>query len=673
MRNKLFITGLVVLFTGLTVFYFRDVIWSPADYIVTRHLATDVFGHFLHANSTINLLSQGVIPLGDYWVHQGGGYPSALNDLLLLPQDLLISGVYMLTDSFATALKVVDVGLHLTIPFLAFWYGTILLKRRDASIIFAVAFTFCLYSINQLEHIEQFSVQPFVLLVLIFLEKAFASPHRVLYIILASLSALFVWNTSGYPFVFLAAFMGLRVIYQLTKPNRSDTLQVSTKIAILTTLAVLPFALPLLTGKTATTVLADMQASIAVYSQPPSLFFLRDSSFVPYQPEIYYMYVGITVLLLALIPMVMRHSQHVGLYVFCLLTTLLFMLYSIGQYGPANIALWVNTHIPLVEFIRVPGRAMLFGYLSLSVCAAIGYSVLADRLPTFRWKSLLVVPVVLLIFADLTIGYEPPTQLVSPTPTNAYQFVKAQEDDGFRVLEIPTVNGQQALAIIETEHDVLSDTVWAFGHFEPLWDVTQLYHNYAMQVDTPYLASEYGVKYIIVNTNPEYFDIQKDAIRIQGEPDLVRILAIDAMFRDSSHYELVYSSDGANVFENLEYRGIVYSKCTPCSKLLEIQYSYVDANTLVIDIRNHTNAPIDLNVSQCYSTGWSAVLEDGTHLTIEESDNAMQVVVDIPAGIHTLTLHYQSYDRWFVWFTAVYAVLLGFIAFLWWRSRRRTL
>ncbi len=656
--KKLPIIAIGILFIVLMVVYFRHVIWSPLDALLTNHLATDLYGHFVHAWERLGLLKDGFIPIGDYWVQRGGGFPAALNDQITIPQEFLLMLVYAATNSFVVALKFVDILFYSATLITAYWLGTVLFKRRDASVILATAYTFSVYGANQLEHLELLNIQPLILLTLVFLEKTLQS-GKPQYVILTSLGLLSVGLSNLYPLYFLLVFIGFRVIFQLLTTQRwLETLRNVSKVGALFLLATTPFLLPKLLNMPPEQLIDAARQGLTVYSQPPSLYFLRNTPYESYITETYFMYLGLAVLLLALVPMILKRDKNSlhPLYIFYLLTTVFFMTYAVGQYGSVNLALFFQKYVPLASFIQVPGRALVIGYLSLSVCAAIGFITLTDKWPKIRRAPSLLL-IVAIIFADLTIGFEPITMTPPPRQESVYQFIREQPGN-FRIVEIPSVHGQQAITNIYTERDTLNSVLWAFGHFEPLYTFAGVYHNYTDLSVTAQEAALYGVKYVAVNTDPQYFVTFGKALEVIGGPSLAQTWGVEDMLSRSDDYGLVYSEKYTNVYENLKYRGMVFSYEADL-----LTWSRYSPNTLTIDYDSAMSTTI--TISQSYSNGWVAVLDGKEKLPIRNLDSIQQI--EVPSGSHSLVLHYQNYERWVITLAAFYSVL-GIA--IWWLLRR---
>jgi len=696
---------LFLLFIILTLVYFRYVIFSPADALVTRNLATDLYGHFAHVHEQLEWLKQGFIGVGDHWVPRGGGFPAANNDQLIIPQEFLLMIFYALTGSLTFALKIVDFLFYLLSLITSYWYGTTIFKRKDASIVFAVAYSFSMYGVNQLEHLELIGVPFLIMLTLIFLEKAFEY-KKPTHILLTGLFTFLVLLSNLYALVFLLFFLVFRFAFQLiTEKTRQFKIEVIKYFLLLITILSLlgiPYILPYINTET-------MNYSIFtrgelgypttgefVFSQPPYLYFLRN---VPStSTEIHFMYLGVSVSLLAVLPIILNYRNKLyKTYIFHLSVALFFFIYSIGQYSPINIAMMIHDYLPLTSFIRVPGRALMIGYLNFSICAGIGYIALSDLISSHakaknlepnprhtiglvpRWSradtsqkklAVILLLVTTVIFLELTPGFEPPTMPMTLLNNNTYNFIK-QQPGNFRILEIPSVHDQQAMTYIYTGHDTLNPTLWAYGLFIPLYNFTELYFDYLKFAETTHQSTPnnidhaiamksafYGVKYILLNTDPTYYKIFSTApwFRIL---DPVQIQNIKTHLNTSNDYKLVYSDRDTYIYENLRYRGNIFLTSSGKYNLSDpfyvedanasIQYFQTDPNTMTIDIENQE--PVSVIISQSFSDGWVATIEDelpdGSKVTKTQSPSQIAAIQYIPinnSGKYKITLHYWHYE-----------------------------
>ncbi len=610
--------GICLLFILLTVIYFRNIIFAPVGEIVTRHLATDIWGHFQNIYDSANYLRQGILSAGDYWVQHGGGYPSAFNTQFFYMPDLIMLPFYLLTGNFSFSLKILYIGSTLATLWLAYKYGLMLIKNRGAAVVVAVAYTFSLYGINQLEHPDLFIAKAFVVLAFILLEKVLEN-GRGKWVLLFGASLLLLWLVSPYPLYFALLYVTFRLAFHLIVRRTFKPVLNVLYGGIFFVLLALPFIL-LTTSKhpSPTYIAQQLIGGLGVYAVQPARLFYRQTSFIPYSAEIHFFYCGLSVLALGMLPMLKTPKVAGKWYIFALAIFIFCVMYSAVQYGP-NIAGLLTRVIPFSYFIRVSGRIMIVGYLFLAVCAGIGYSL-------FRQKSLLVLLlVVAVIFADLTIGYEPSVKSnIKDLPYGAYAFVKS-DGDTFRFIDFPSVNGQESLAYMETGKDVITSTMWASGLYAPLENFADLYYQLQSMSVTSDALKVAGVKYIVINTSHNYLNNIADAIP-GGWTYMQTDMVSDWLWMQG--YEVAYQDSTSVVYSNPAYAGMAYAlDGTPIALSMGF-------NKVVITAEH----PTDIILSQSYDAGWQA---DGgvirQHGAVDKISMSGDVVI----------LTYTKYANWY--------------------------
>ena len=653
--SKRFALALTLLFVGLTVIYFRDSIFSPLDTWIMRYQGSDLYIYYLGAYERLGMLKDGFLPVGDYWIPRGGGYAATTQELLIAPTHLLLMATYAITNNFTMALRILYPLTYLATLFTAYWYGTTILKDKAsssivkyASIVLAVSYGFCVFGSNTIEQPPFIGSMPFILLTLIFLEKTIKE-SKPLYIILTTVFLLTVCLNHLYMAYFLTAFIGFRILFVW----RKEVLRSAIIGGILLVLLAAPFFIPQIAHIPSEGIQSNLQAQTGALAVLPGLFFFKSDP-MSFASEASIAYMGLVTLALALLPLVI-HKVFMWrrTYVFYLLAAIIFALFAVGQYGPINLALMVQKYLPLSFFLRVPGRAMVIGSLALSACATFGFVALISRIKP-KYIALTTMVIVLALFADLSIGYEPPTMATPISQNEAYEFLRERPGD-FRVIEIPSIYPQMALADIYTDHDVLSTFSWAFGYFEPLHSFAAQYNNYLNLTATEQETSFYGVKYVIVNTDADYYTNLRTAIQYQAGATLKKIEPVADYISSSKDSKLVYNSNGYAIYENLLYQGTVF----PCES-----YKWKDPNTLIID--TNSNSPQQLFISQSYAEGWVAKV-NGVRTPINEVNSIQSI--DVPAGLNHVVVHYQNYQKWFVIAALSWSAALAFG--LWICLRRR--
>ena len=293
MNRKLVIAGIITMLVVMVVVYFSKALFNPSDTIMTNHLATDLYGHYLHAIERFNLLKSGFMPFGDYWVNRGGGFPAASNEQLIAQHEFMLMIGYIFTGNIYLVHKVLVVLLYIATALLSFWYGRLLFKRNDASLVLSVAYTFSTYGINQLEHLELIGIQPFILLVLICVEKVLSDLKNNKYIILGSVAVFWMFLSSLYGLYFLVVYLIFRVVSALLvqKEQKREIIVSMAKMAGLALLLCLPLFIPQmlqLPNKELQEALKDASGS---YSRQFSYFFYRNTPYQTYFTEAYFLYI----------------------------------------------------------------------------------------------------------------------------------------------------------------------------------------------------------------------------------------------------------------------------------------------------------------------------------------------------------------------------------------------
>ncbi len=446
-----------------------------------------------------------------------------------------------------------------------------------------------------------------------------------------------------YPAYFLTIFIGLRLLFAWKR----KALQSALKGGIIFLLITVPFLLPQIPGLPSQEVKDVLATQTAALALLPGLFFFKSSPMI-FLSEASVAYIGLATVILALIPTIVISSitSWRRSYIFYLLTALAFIIFAIGQYSPINFALLVQKYLPLSFFLRAPGRAMIIGSLALSVCATIGFTVLIDYIKP-KYKTLITIAIVLVVFLDLTVGYEPPAMSPPLQQNEAYKFLRDQPGD-FRIVEVPSIYPQMALSNMYTDHDVLSTYAWAFGYFDPLYVFANQYNNYLNLTVAEAEATLYGIKYVLVNIDPDYYTTLAPAIKYYNSPTLDQVMPVKDYLNSSEDYRLVYDKEDYSIYENLFYRGTVF----PASS-----YTWKDPNTLIIETSN--SKPEQIFISQSYTEGWIAEV-NGIQTPIHEVDSIQSI--NIPAGDNRIVLHYERYESSLLNFLVFY--LAAFLAFL---------
>jgi hypothetical protein len=637
---------ILFLFVGLTLVYFRHTLFIPANFLLTRHQGTDTYVYMLNASNFVNWIKHGFIPIGSYWVPLGGGFPATSSDQFLTPTSLSLMALYSITHNLITSVRVLMPVIYFFTLLASYWFASNIFKSGYIRVIFAIAYSFSVYGVTQYEHIDLLCAPIFVALTLGFLERAFSTVKPV-NIVLTATFFFITYLTHLYSFYFLGVYIVLRTLYELVRNTQKKRVVIITLVMFSITLVMLlPFLMPQLNALPSTSAKQLLDKNLQDYAAPVEQFFMRT---LPnyFMGDSYSMYLGLSVVLLALVPILWGFGKRNVQYIFYLLTTLFFLMWSVGHYSLLNVAQLIHNYFPLAYFIRVPGRAMIIGYLTLTVCACMGFEFLLTRV---KRPIVLTGLVALIIYCDLTLGFAPTAMPIAIKDEAAYNFIAQQQGD-FRVVEVPSISNQMAITDLYTHHDFLGASVWAYGYDAKLAAPSNMYEEYVAETATAQQAAFYGIKYVIVNTNQSYNSLMKQPfldIPLTGYKNISQAYALDTDLSSSPDYKLVFTQNDYTVYENLLYRGVVYGTGV-------IDYTY-SPNKLVIDTNNATT----INISQSYDKNWSASV--GT--PVEDNSETM---LTIPSNVKQVVLTYTPYKKSLLWFL-IYVPLFGVIM---WVTKRR--
>jgi hypothetical protein len=330
------------------------------------------------------------------------------------------------------------------------------------------------------------------------------------------------------------------------------------------------------------------------------------------------------------------------------------MLYSIGASSHFDLAMIVHNYFPAAYFIEVPGRAMVMGCMALSVCAAIGFQQIYEKINKNWLKVGFTTLICLIVFADLTLGLEPTTMKPYFTDTPTYDWIKGQSGD-FRIVELPSVHDQQAMTEIYTGHDTLSSILLGYGYFQTLQTFADVYNNYGKSEESAQDSAFYGVKYVILNLTPSYYTYFAQAIKAINSPNYLQIVKLKSQIDSDANYKLVYQDGDVYTYQNLLYQGIVFGQNAA------VQYDRVNPDTIdmIVDATQDTS----IIVSQCYTTGWVATVANDSGVVTEMPKNYKNAqIIDVKAGTSQIIYHYvrhtASLVEYLLWWIAAIIVIL---------------
>ena len=463
-----------VLYVFFLFWYMRFIVIQPLG-LPGNSSISDFYFNFFVWKQQLSMIRQGFAPFGTFWLgNHIGGYPISLtpfNGWEDLP-NFVATAIYAVSGDFLLTLRLIIYGSFIMSGAFSYIYGRKITKQHTSSLIASLAYTFSTQHFADLNYghmnlLVGFSTVPIVLLIC---ERQFERPnlHNA---ILASLSLVLLFFVEWQCLLFTIVFLTFRFVWFLeqSRSRQSDSrelLRYSAGSFVLFTLLTAPFLVFTLYyyGTKWTT-----EALVGV---PVSSYFIR-STFFRLGWDIPYNYIGITILSLILLPVIRRTCCHrttprlKDQYGFFLIMSVFFIFYSAASHAPLNVASLAHNFLPFASSIRVVGRSSVFVYLCTGISAGIGYLKISNhfrswldpenyqRPLTKLLKQSLPLVVCILIFADITLGFEPIATDYPYLPSNSgYNFVRNQQGD-FRVMEIPQFYGLSTITSNYVGHEVL--------------------------------------------------------------------------------------------------------------------------------------------------------------------------------------------------------------------------
>jgi len=480
-------------FVSLVLVYFRFVLMAPPDALLTNYMGEDLSWHLAHSVEKLDWLRQGFLAVGDFWVPRAGGFPAGGVELenFFTSGEILVMLFYIITGSLTLGHHLADMSFYFLSLIFSYWYGVTVLKRRDAGIVFAVAYSFSPVTCGNWEKNVNLAAALFLLpLFLLFLERMMIRKNYVSSL-LASLFFILLFLDSYYVAFFALIFVVIRFLYSFIteRPQIVRTIKTFGFFIVMSFFLCLPFFYPVLFIPLTPLTRGDY----LLPSILPNAYFTRSTIGVLLKTNFpQFAYLGFSTIILAIIPFFLIRSSVVRYrktYLFYFISFLFFFLYSIGSYSPLNITELIHTYVPLASGVRATNVADLMVVLNLAICAGVGYICLASlvslRMKTnhlnLKSKAKVLIPlfiVVMVIFFDLTFGFEPTTVPNVFTNNDAYEFVR-QQSGNFRIIEIPSVSGQQALTTEYTNHDTINFVYYGNGFYGTSFDFTETWWELA--------------------------------------------------------------------------------------------------------------------------------------------------------------------------------------------------
>lgn len=695
---------IIIVLLGLSLLYFRFIDFSGTDSFIANYRgidpswhynSSDLYYHYANVYQKINWAGE---TLGDYYVPRGGGYSAAANDWLFQLGENLMMITYQVFGNFNIAQKTAYFILCLLTITFAYWYCFTITKRKDASMIFAVAYSFCIYQINWSEYVHLYSSFTLIPLTLVFCERMF-SKKKYIDAFFLGLFLTVMFLSSVYFFMFIMMYLVLRFITSLfwnETGGKSTAFKLFGTSLVVSFVLICPFFLPSFvhTSELPLSVIPLRNLNdMNMHCFPATGFFTRSPDGmlpIPPLPHYQFMYMGFSVVLLGLSPFILSFFSKTkpftfeNYHYFNLFMVGVFIIYSIGPYSPVNMAAFFHGSVPFFNMMYDVKRASIFVYFCIAMSASIGYIFIVDRLKT-AFKSNKIVPIVVLlvvitaVFFDITWGFEPKTMTTPFKNNESYEYLKMQ-DDGSRIIEIPCAHDQQHLTYLYTGHDSLGWWPSSFGFSSPLWIFANQYYDLLGQkAPVADRLSFYGVEYVLLHLNPRLYEEYPPQNDVWW-PDYNQVNNLDSYLKESKDFDLVYSDSENHIYKNLRYNGTIFAVLSQDYNI-DMPFSYTLADAKIssqqpsldkMTIQIETREPALLLISQSVNNGWKAEVKSYSGENTLQTDQypisnvaSIQGIELAKSGKYEITLLYAYHGSSLRLFPVFYMpVLLVIIIFL---------
>ena len=485
----------LVLFGFLSLLYCRLFLFSSAEYLPGQSIFSDFYLNFLVWKEQLSMLRNQFIPLGVYWFPSYfGGFRGMIipNQGLGDIPNLLSLILYAVTEDHVLAVKQIIFFSVFSSSITSYFYGYQIFSRRDASVLFSVGYSFSSYYLTEIYYGHlNFLVAAGAIPLVLYVWESYFSQSDVRHAAWAGLSLVLLFFIEWQILFFAMLFVFFRFLYicygKFRTTELSKTVVNSIISALVFLMCIFPFILPYL---------FSYSLWRAPGGEPAYLYFMRLNPLALTDIQMTNHYVGVSILVLALIPMFARNkpsatsSLHKRQYFFFLFVCIFYVMYSTAQYSPINVAGLLHKIIPLASFIGAVHRSSIFVFLSVSVCCSIGYITLTENLSSFMStqkvsklssrtvrrlvRRFLPILLCMLIFLDLSYDLEPRTTSMFIPSSFSYDFLRQQSSE-FRVVEIPACYGLPMISSRYISHEVLD---WRYPYTGSPSSFSQLYSEF---------------------------------------------------------------------------------------------------------------------------------------------------------------------------------------------------
>jgi len=666
----------------LIIAYCREFLLSGAEYLPGGE-ANHFYQVYHQSRISLEIIKQGLLPIGSFWINLYGGTPAAISQGNLLDvASILFTALFNATNQVGLSAKATVIfSLSLSVV-ASYILARQFLSSPESCAMFCVGYGFSAYVCNDIfwGHPASTLAVGILPLTLWAWERNFKISYQGTKTVVVAAAFLFLLFISEWYICFYAlVFLALRFLHRSLKASSCKErrlLMIRSAFAfIMFALLAAPILIPFL-------VLYKVPSSFEEtlgFGARPEFYAYR--SLTPIGTPVRYQYIGATVVFLALAPLILEKdfappaeksrnlpsfSQD---YSFFLALTAFFVLYSAGQNGVVPVSHFVLLIFPIAAIFRFLGKSSIIATVCISLCASFGLHMAlfaflrGNSIHALSRKTLrkaIVALTLILAFLDLTQGLSP-TVIAPFRPTNCHEFIKMRKGD-FRVVEASGRDwawGTSNFVSAYVGHDIAGQSPIGIRKYPDrsatwlkLYEATEgLQRNQSRVSEVQELSTVWAVKYFVVprpseaNTSQSIYDV----------------------LTSSSNFVEVFGDGYDAVLENKGYLGMAFaivdisrSDKITSSKLARIGYSRRDPNT--IDVLVDALEPVRLVVSETYMDGWEAF----------ESNHALHVEpflgvcsVRVAEGLHHIQLHFKYYEQSLYLYPTFYSLLAVVILVLW--------
>jgi hypothetical protein len=270
------------------------------------------------------------------------------------------------------------------------------------------------------------------------------------------------------------------------------------------------------------------------------------------------------------------------------------------------------TGLPGLDFMRAPGRFMMFGFVVFAISASYGLAWLTQRLPRLRY---IIVPVAIALVLLEAWPAPFPQETLVPMPQFYQQIASDREQYG--VFDLPLKSSGSL------------SWNWTTAYFSSYYQIFQMTHHKGIAAG--YISRTYG-------QHPVFADIVSDAVqqlRIDGQP-AAHVNFQPTLARNNYRYAVLHKTlfsdlpqgDPANLAESQALLAAAFGAQPPIVDDDLVKVYQVDPNIEQIELRWGQNWSFLDNEAQARWAVSPATLE------VVASDARPAVLQITPAFIH---------------------------------------